>query len=58
MFCAGCRGSATRTSSREADGAKVNSGVCSPAVSALLGYLGVLVLAGALAAWFWFRDDI
>jgi len=27
-------------------------------VSALLGYLGVLVLAGALAAWFWFRDDI
>jgi hypothetical protein len=27
-------------------------------VTALLGYLGVLALAGALAAWFWFRDDI
>ena len=27
-------------------------------VVALLGYLGCLVLAGALAAWFWFRDDL
>jgi len=27
-------------------------------VTAWLGYLGVLALAGALAAWFWFRDDV
>jgi hypothetical protein len=27
-------------------------------VTAWLGYFGVLALAGALAAWFWFRDDI
>jgi len=27
-------------------------------VTVWLGYLGVLALTGALAAWFWFRDDI
>jgi hypothetical protein len=27
-------------------------------VTAWLGYLGVLALACALAAWFWFRHDI
>jgi hypothetical protein len=32
--------------------------VCSGAVSAMLGYLGVLVLGGAVAAWFWYRDDL
>ncbi len=42
----------TRSRLRQTDGRMLGP------MTALLGYIGVLALSGALAAWFWYRDDI